>query len=1293
MGRSVNVWMSLTACLAVVLLVGVPIWVAGCGTSAVPTASPAAGTMPGIGGNQRPSFTFVTPDRGVTLSVGTIYLISWIDNDPDDDAVIDLVLDPDTNNDSGNELLILGGRSEDADAIGDDEFEFDTSRVPVGDYYLRAVVNDGVNSQVLVNAPGEFDIVPEGTASLNQPPQITVLEPTANRSVANGDLLVIEWDDEDVDDDAFVYVTLDRDNIPNNDDVQDATDPGNILLTQTTENPDPAVPPEPEDPNANADRYLLTVDVTAQEVRPEGLPYYVKVTLIDGANPPVHAYAPGEVYVLSQAQPEFTSGLPDPVDLGRVGTVVSGVTFQGFNAGAWLGSCGRTLSDFDADGADDFALVGRFGTPQNVGPLGQAFIIYGLPPVGEEAFPGIGVEPDRGERFGGRISVNQIASTISGVLLQGPHDVHTQNYNTEALELSEQNVFTGGVNMGITDVGFMPDISGDGRPEVVFGLPFVDGVLQARDDDVGDGPVDLVFASDDPLFVGEPLRFWVQDSFGSTGGELASNCLENILTVTATQSVVIEVELRPGLLAELVHVLTLPQAEAEVSAATLTLMLASDNSQLQVEVVGYRYNPTYAGACSALPNEADIEGQVDLTVNGDALTDVSADVGDMVSAMVDDIVSDIVSDPDLVPGVTSASLVFTIESTGGTGTAAFQAIDIPGDPEAQNLAGPRLSLTLTSAGGFVPGAYDDRQVNNYTTTANDDPDDENDFESLEYGFQPERTGCAVMLYSSNRGVFAAAEATRLENTSINLEYVGQEPFPTLTYGAQDNVYEGGARMAGARFQAALFDWYNEFFSKLYDQGPLFGLYGHTVDSLPSFNASDPLDAFVVSAPLNESLVAGLTELEEDIGRAPSHLRSRLTESGVHVFLGQEFGGFGEDRAAGSETRRGAASNSVIPYLEAGSATPGSEEDAARDMIIPERQFEVFGEHPQDGLGYARFAGDYNDDGIPDIAMGAPRADVEIDAVTTLSEAGKTYVLFGTSDPGGLAEQGVHLSELVPVGSVVGLCVYGEHDGDHLGMLQGLQQDFNQDGADDVVIASGDYDWAGEEDTGAVAILLGGKISSATPAASGYAAFSEIGSQTFPGLVFYGANSGDRAGGGVDDGYVITCHGASGSGFYARTRSEPPPYPIVTTGADFNNDGFGDLLIAAPGAIGYSNGLPRKGVVYLIYGGRLVWDSATPQNNRFSLDQVGTSAVPGMVFVSPFAPPPDADAAAPTSVAFIGDVNRDGFGDILVGNPLADWVGLNPANRRPDAGEAYLIYGNNVGCNNRANWDTEGCFGE
>src|SRR5207247_1921728 len=80
---------------------------------------------------------------------------------------------------------------------------------------------------------------------------------------------------------------------------------------------------------------------------------------------------------------------------------------------------------------------------------------------------------------------------------------------------------------------------------------------------------------------------------------------------------------------------------------------------------------------------------------------------------------------------------------------------------------------------------------------------------------------------------------------------------------------------------------------------------------------------------------------------------------------------------------------------------------------------------------------------------------------------------------------------------------------------------------------------------------------------------QVGSAQLAGVRFYGATTGAHA-------------GAS-----------------VSSAGDFNQDGFGDLLIASPGEVRIVNGEQRQGVAYLIFGGPHLL------NKNFSLSQVGS----------------------------------------------------------------------------------------
>src|SRR4029077_20858112 len=105
---------------------------------------------------------------------------------------------------------------------------------------------------------------------------------------------------------------------------------------------------------------------------------------------------------------------------------------------------------------------------------------------------------------------------------------------------------------------------------------------------------------------------------------------------------------------------------------------------------------------------------------------------------------------------------------------------------------------------------------------------------------------------------------------------------------------------------------------------------------------------------------------------------------------------------------------------------------------------------------------------------------------------------------------------------------------------------------------------------------------------------DIGTATLAGVKFFGPTAGAKAGFDVD------------------------------SAGDFNQDGFGDLLITCPGETRVVNGQNRLGVAYLIFGGpHLNPHQGGPAGNAYNLSQVGVAdaqgnvALPGIVFISRF----------------------------------------------------------------------------
>jgi len=109
---------------------------------------------------------------------------------------------------------------------------------------------------------------------------------------------------------------------------------------------------------------------------------------------------------------------------------------------------------------------------------------------------------------------------------------------------------------------------------------------------------------------------------------------------------------------------------------------------------------------------------------------------------------------------------------------------------------------------------------------------------------------------------------------------------------------------------------------------------------------------------------------------------------------------------------------------------------------------------------------------------------------------------------------------------------------------------------------------------------------------------------------------------------------------------------VSGAGDVNGDGFDDLIVGAPGAAD-SNG-DRSGSSYVVFGkssgfGAVFNVSSLDDTNGFRLDGVTTGERLGQ------------------SVSGAGDVNGDGFDDLIVGAPNADPNGRN-------SGSSYIIFG-------------------
>ena len=220
---------------------------------------------------------------------------------------------------------------------------------------------------------------------------------------------------------------------------------------------------------------------------------------------------------------------------------------------------------------------------------------------------------------------------------------------------------------------------------------------------------------------------------------------------------------------------------------------------------------------------------------------------------------------------------------------------------------------------------------------------------------------------------------------------------------------------------------------------------------------------------------------------------------------------------------------------------------------------------------------------------------------------------------------------------------GDQSGAHLGFSVCSAGDVNGDGHSDVLIGAPDND-NGQSDEGAAYLFLG------SPSGLSHApGWTQEGDQ--PGARFGHsvASAGDVNGDGYSDVLVGTPgyeDGQSGEGavfLYLGSPGGLSSVPArlwqgnqagarfgssVTGAGDVNSDGFDDVLIGVPG---FDGGQSDEGAAFLFLGAA----SDLPSAPAWSAEgnQLG--------------------ASFGSSVAALGDVNGDGFGDVVIGAPLYD----------------------------------------
>jgi len=312
------------------------------------------------------------------------------------------------------------------------------------------------------------------------------------------------------------------------------------------------------------------------------------------------------------------------------------------------------------------------------------------------------------------------------------------------------------------------------------------------------------------------------------------------------------------------------------------------------------------------------------------------------------------------------------------------------------------------------------------------------------------------------------------------------------------------------------------------------------------------------------------------------------------------------------------------------------------------------------------AGDINGDGFDDIIVGAPNYDVGF------PNEGIALIFHGSASG---------ISDSTPADADT--VIEGGRNLANLGYSVSSAGDVNNDGFDDVIIGAIQWNDGGPTREGAAFVFHGGAGGIASTGAPSVDADGYIqGEQSTVYLGTSVSGAGDVNGDGFDDiivgapnymdsdsfeGAAFVFRGSAG-GIVGTSPLTAVAYldgdkagaflgTSVSGAGDVNGDGYDDVIVGAPR---YNNGAAEEGIAVVFLGNPGSYISG---NNPLNAHAILESNQEGANFGN--------------SVSDAGDVNSDGYGDVIVGS-----YNYNQGAGEENEGAAFVFHGSSSGIDGR-----------